>query len=134
MNRIDSGYSVSVFFGTFFHCVPGFNFSMNRSYPMKKARYLLLASPFLLAACGEGYEMIKTDAMFPYGNQRTAGSGVAYVVAKMMPKKELNLQPVAARPAPQPLEETKEIIKEIPQEPEQPMKPADDIFKEKQMK
>ena len=38
--------------------------------------------------------MVKTNTMFPYGNQRTAGSGVAYVLAKMMPEKELKLEPV----------------------------------------
>lgn len=54
---------------------------------MKTARALLLVSPFLLGACGEGFELVQTDTMFPYGNQRTAGSGHAYVLAKMLPKK-----------------------------------------------
>lgn len=50
----------------------------------------------LLAGCGEGsgWERVLTKEMFPYGNQRTAGSGVAYVLAKMMPEKELKLSPV----------------------------------------
>ena len=105
---------------------------------MKTARALLLASPLLLTACGEGYEMIKTDTMFPYGNQRTAGSGVAYVLAKMMPAKtQPILQSVAPRPAPQPapqpapLQETKQIIEDIPEPPAQD---ADEIFREKQSK
>lgn len=61
---------------------------------MLKRSYLLalMSAPLLLSACGEGYEMIRTDA-FPYGNQRTAGTGVAYVLAKMMPEKKLNLEP-----------------------------------------
>lgn len=63
---------------------------------MKRAVLLSFSSVFLLTGCGEGYEMIKTNTMFPYGNQRTAGSGVAYVLAKMMPKKELKLEPVKA--------------------------------------
>ncbi len=53
----------------------------------------LLAAPFLLSACGENYEPIRTTEYFPYGNQRTAGSGVAYVLAKMLPEKELKLAP-----------------------------------------
>lgn len=102
---------------------------------MKTVRTLLLASPLLLAACGEGYELIKTDTMFPYGNQRTAGSGYAYVLAKMLPKKEMNLQPVAPRSAPQPLKETKQIIEEIPEPPvEAPPQDAEDIFREEQAK
>jgi hypothetical protein len=62
----------------------------------KKFRYLVLASPVLLAGCGEGWEMVRTDQIVPYGNTRTAGTGVAYVRAKMLPKKELNLQPAPA--------------------------------------
>jgi len=98
---------------------------------MNNFRALLLATPLLLGACGEGYEMVKTDTMFPYGNQRTAGSGVAYVLAKMMPKKELKLQPVAPRSVPQPLKETKAIIQDIPEPPAQD---AEEIFREQQVK
>ena len=101
---------------------------------LKTTRALLLASPLMLAACGEGYEMIKTDTMFPYGNQRTAGSGVAYVLAKMMPAKtQPILKPVAPRPAPAPLQETKEIIQDIPEPPPAPSK-AEKIFREEQSK
>ncbi len=60
---------------------------------LRSLRFVVLAAPFLLAACGEGYDLIRTDGMFPYGNNRTAGSGVAYVLAKMMPERELNLKP-----------------------------------------
>lgn len=52
----------------------------------------LLSVPLMLAAC-DGYEWQLTNTHFPYGNQRTAGSGVIYVLAKMMPEKSLNLQP-----------------------------------------
>lgn len=86
-------------------------------------KYAVLAAPLFLAACGDGYEMIRTDTMFPYGNQRTAGSGVAYVLAKMMPEKELNLVP-AEQPAPPPapmVEETKETAGPAPQPEVQPM-------------
>ncbi len=77
---------------------------------MKKMRTLLLVTPLVLSACGDNYELIKTDTLFPYGNQRTAGSGVAYVVAQMMPERELNLKPVERPHAPEALEETKEIL------------------------
>lgn len=53
----------------------------------------LLSLPLLLTACGEGYEWQLTNTHFPYGNERTAGSGVIYVLVKMMPEKSLNLQP-----------------------------------------
>jgi hypothetical protein len=61
---------------------------------MLRAKILaLLSLPLMLAACGEGYEWQLTNTHFPYGNERTAGSGVIYVLAKMMPEKSLNLQP-----------------------------------------
>ena len=62
---------------------------MNRSH----LRLLLLSAPFFLGACGEGWELQKVDHKFPYG-KRTAGSGVAYVRAHMMPEKDLNVAPV----------------------------------------
>lgn len=73
---------------------------------MSLRRLTLVAcmSPFLLAGCGEGYEAVLTGDYFPYGNQRTAGSGVAYVLAKMLPEKELKLEPV---------EKVKRIVEEI---------------------
>ncbi len=105
---------------------------------MKTVRALLLASPLLLGACGEGYEMVKTDTVFPYGNQRTAGSGYAYVLAKLLPAKtEPILKAVAPRPQPQPqpqpepLQETKQIIEDIPEPPAQD---AEEIFREQQSK
>ncbi len=69
---------------------------------LRSLKFAILAAPFLLAACGEGYDQISTDKMFPYGNQRTAGSGVAYVVAKMMPERELKLEPVKSVPKAEP--------------------------------
>lgn len=72
----------------------------------KNTRYLLLAAPLALSACGDGWEMIRTDTMVPYGNTRTAGTGVAYVLAKMLPEKDLKLEPAApippAPPSPEP--------------------------------
>ena len=112
---------------------------------MKRFRALLLASPLMLAACGEGYELISTQTMFPYGNQRTAGTGYAYVLAKMLPPKtEPILQAVEPRPAPEPIQETKQIMEDIPEPPaeepvvEEPPEPvaqdAEEIFEEQQMK
>ncbi len=112
---------------------------------MKTFRALLLASPMLLAACGEGYELVPTQNMMPYGNQRTAGTGYAYVLAKLLPPKtEPILQPVAPRTEPEPIQETKQIIEDIPEPPaeepvvEEPPEPvaqdAEEIFHEKQMK
>ena len=68
------------------------------------ARTFLLASPLLLLWACDGYELVRTDTMFPYGNQRTAGSGYAYVLAKMLPPKtQPILQAVEPRSAPEPL-------------------------------
>ena len=80
---------------------------------LRSLKYAIFMTPFLLGACGEGYDQTRTDQWVPYGNTRTAGTGIAYVKAKMMPKKELNLSsvketvdtksdPVIAEPEPAP--------------------------------
>ena len=56
-------------------------------------RLAILSAPLVLTACGDGWEAQKTQSHFPYGNERTAGSGVVYVLAKMMPEKDLVLEP-----------------------------------------
>jgi len=84
-------------------------------------RLAVLSTPLLLGACGEGWEMQKTTTMFPYGNQRTAGTGVAYVRAKLLPKKELKVESA--------------IIKDAVNEPViEPVLDAEEIFTEKQIK
>jgi len=106
---------------------------------MKKLqKYILLACVSLpLAACGEGYEMQLVKDYFPYGNQRTAGSGVAYVLAKLLPEKELKLQPVvreqapapvaqAPEPAPPPIQPPAPVVDEIPS--------LEETFRESQIK
>ncbi len=88
---------------------------------MKKSilRLAVLSSPLLLGACGEGWEAQKTTTAFPYGNERTAGSGVIYVRAKMLPKKELKIEAIA----------------EVEAEPEvKPVLDAEEIFTEQQTK
>ncbi len=83
----------------------------------------ILSTPLLLGACGEGWEAQRTETVFPYGNQRTAGSGVVYVRAKMMPKKELNVEPVM-----------EEIQQPLVEEEVQPVLDAEEIFTEAQTK
>lgn len=107
-------------------------------------KYVFLAAPFLLGACGEGYELVKVNDVFPYGNERTAGSAYAYVLEGLMPERELNLEPiaepVAEAPAPTPepviepapaeppaLQETKDILEELETD-------LDEVFEESQRK
>lgn len=113
----------------------------------KRKMLVLFACPLLVTGCGEGYELIKTDSYFPYGNERTAGSGYAYVLAKMLPEKDVKLEsvkrdwqpeavekemeeviePVAAvepQPEPEPVVEAPEGALEEPE----PIKEADELF------
>lgn len=77
-------------------------------------RFCVLAMPLLLTGCGDGWEAQRTTDIFPYGNKRTAGSGVVYVRAKMLPEKEIVAEPK--------MEEKTEI------------KPADEVFTRAQVK
>ncbi len=88
--------------------------------------------PLSLTACGgEGWEMQLTKR-FPYGNQRTAGSGVEYVRASMMPAKGPVLEEpkyievTPPEPAPEPVV--------APEPPPEPVKPADPMFNKMQRK
>jgi hypothetical protein len=90
---------------------------------------LTTAAPLLLLAACDGYEMQRYTG-FPYDNQRTAGSGVQYVLAKMMPTKGPVLEPVAP-PAPAPAPEP---AIEIPPPPVEPITPADPVFDNKARK
>ena len=68
-------------------------------------RFMVLCAPLMLVSCGEGWEMQRVENVSPYGS-RTAGSGVAYVRAKMLPEKELKVEPITAvEPAPEPVVE-----------------------------
>lgn len=95
----------------------------------------LAAGAFSLAGCWDGYEMSLYDS-FPYGNARTAGSGVTYVLARMMPEKgpvldEIIIPPeavAAPAPAPEPVPEAEpEPVKEFPKE-------AEELFRQMQQK
>lgn len=73
---------------------------------MKMFRKTVIAfcglSALSLAACGDGWEMVETRGSVPYTEERTAGPGVAYVRAHMMPEKSVVLQPAApVVPAPE---------------------------------
>lgn len=76
---------------------------------MKKIHVAVLAlsglSVLPLAACGEGYEMVKIRGTVPYTEGRTAGPGVAYVRAHMMSEKTVVLPEPLLTPqlAPAPL-------------------------------
>ena len=59
-------------------------------YPL---RFMVFCAPLLLVSCGEGWEAQRVENVVPYGS-RTAGSGVAYVRAKMLPEKELKVEPL----------------------------------------
>lgn len=59
-----------------------------------KTIFALCALALPLGACGEAWEMQLTKTSTPYGQERTAGSGVAYVLVHMAPKKDMQLQAV----------------------------------------
>ena len=86
---------------------------------MRKFFILGAVLPVLfLAGCGEGWEAKLYDG-FPYGNLRTAGNGIEYVRARMMPEKGPVIKPAQAEnkvivtpeplPAP-PIEEEKGTV------------------------
>lgn len=58
---------------------------------MKIIRSALLilsgATALGLSACGEGWEVVPFRGQVPYTEERTAGSGVAYVRAMLLPEK-----------------------------------------------
>jgi len=91
-------------------------------------RFAVLCSASLLVGCGEGYVFERTDS-FPYNNERTAGTGVAYVLAKMSPKKELKVEPVAEKQQ----TEKPDVSIDPPAAPP-PVLEAEEIFDEEQKK
>lgn len=59
---------------------------------IRRAVYLSSCLPVIaLAGCGEGYEMVMVRGQVPYTEERTAGPGVAYVRAHLMPEKTVIL-------------------------------------------
>lgn len=51
-----------------------------------------LSALCVLPGCLEGWQVVYTKDILPYGNSRTAGSGVMYVRGGLMPAKFLNLK------------------------------------------
>lgn len=65
---------------------------------IRRAVYTLSCLPVLaLAGCGDGWEMVQVRGQVPYTEERTAGPGIAYVRAHLMPEKTLVLpEPIVA--------------------------------------
>lgn len=59
---------------------------------------LLGASTLGLTACGEGWVPQEIRGRVPYTEERTAGPGVEYVRAYLLPEKGPKLEPVAPAP------------------------------------
>jgi hypothetical protein len=84
--------------------------------PIRTVTTILLgASTLGLSACGEGWEPQELRGRVPYVEERTAGPGVEYVRAYMLPEKGPKLEP------------------QMPAE-ENPIKDADPIFEHGQKK
>ena len=57
----------------------------------KSLMAVLCLSPLMLAAC-EGWVPVYSHDIFPYGNDRTAGSGVVWVRESLLPPKTLKVE------------------------------------------
>lgn len=92
---------------------------------------LSLLVSFALAGCGEGWET-QTVTSFPYGDERTAGSAIAYVQFKLLPEKPLKIVPVQRDVSPEPIVEKPAEPKVFRQE--DTTKKMDKLFKTAQQK
>jgi hypothetical protein len=90
--------------------------------PSTKIKYLLLAAPVLLSACGPDFQPERVQGIVPYVMERTAGTGVAYVRARMMQEKSLVVETKTEAPA----------VVEPPKE--EPLKSAEPVFNAGQKK
>lgn len=78
-----------------------------------RSALILVATLPVLAACGEGWVMQPVRNYVPYTEERTAGPGVAYVRAYMLPEKGPVLEPVMTPvvvPAAEPMEDAAPIF------------------------
>lgn len=85
-----------------------------------------------LAACGDGWE-VKPYEGVPYTHERTAGRGIEYVRASMMPAKSTNTEVMMKKEEPV----AAPVVTPPPPEAEAvpaPAKAADKIFNNKQAK
>ncbi len=94
------------------------------SFSSRCAVLSFLSVPFMLTACGDGYDMSRIEGVVPYVLERTAGTGVAYVRAKMMPEKQLVIAPA----------ETKAEAPVAAEPPEEKIKDMEPMFHDKQKK
>ncbi len=62
-------------------------------------KYLLLTVPLMLGACGPDFQPTRVEGIVPYVMERTAGTGVAYVRAQMMPAKAIVVETKTEAPA-----------------------------------
>lgn len=107
------------------------------------ARFVMLAAPLVLSACGEGWEVQRTSSYGTYEG-RTAGTGVAYVRAKLLPKKDLVVEDeFVAEPVVEEIKSQKaekdvvaagDVEKQILNEELTPVLEAENIFVEAQKK
>ncbi|MCB1530006.1 MAG: hypothetical protein H6853_09030 [Rhodospirillales bacterium] len=85
-------------------------------------------SVLALSACGEGYEARSVRGKVPYVEDRTAGPGVEYVRAMMLPEKG----PVLTPELPKELPKAEKAV--VPKKEAEPIKDAAPFFEEEQMK
>lgn len=82
-----------------------------------------------LSACGEGYEARPVRGKVPYVEDRTAGPGVEYVRAMMLPEKGPVLKPELPKAE---LPKAEKAI--VPKKEVEPIKDAAPFFEEEQIK
>ncbi len=104
----------------------------------KTFKGLALASVLLLAACGEGWDTKLYDSV-PYSMERTAGNGVAFVRANMMPARGPIVEESSGDigSVSMSTEVNSELYMEVTDEPEvvpEPPKTADEMFDDAQRK
>lgn len=101
---------------------------MSKDFIRLSVLTLATAPALLLSACGDNLEPTPYHGV-PYTDERTAGTGVAYVRAKMLPPKETKTEAVTPAPAPAAPAE------QAPPPPiEAPVTQGDKIFDNKQSK
>lgn len=93
---------------------------------------LMLAASLSLTACGEGWEIIEYKST-PYGNGRTAGTGVAYVLARMAPAKA-QITPAPSLEPQEVVEEVAPAVIEKAPAPQMKIKTAEPVFSAAQRK
>ena len=97
---------------------------------------LLGSSTLGLAACGEGWEPQELRGRVPYTEERTAGPGVEYVRAYMLPEKGPVLEPEtvpALKGTETPVQDAEPMF-DAGQQKAKGLKAADPLFEKSQQK